>query len=458
MKIKTATNKELSYEAIIKRQQNYARRKKAQIRREALLWEVEAENNIISKDNYEIVEYTEQQKIAKEYLRDELSKARTVEEMDMAVKLAAIRYDRNSSSIHEGEFMEASERVAAKSIYKKEETKRINNWINNKNLNVQKYTAFYLIISIPELDIHYDSRKSIWIYDTKTKKNVKKKEKAVWINAYNTYKYALAKILMKLNYEHIIEDEKLAEKDRKSAIKDWLKKEEISLDENWCLVDCIHKEQKEFPAYIISTCPSQNKLTKYSWDPEKQIHERIDENLVEIIENDLDVRNNRPLTFYELEDLIIKGYSDELDLISKDTTEKAFNSKRATASRPVELIDMHPGIDSYYSLTLSKGREDLASLASSYEEPECPMDVDVAHWIWNGEMSPIDAGLLWGNIYVDNTGKRKRAFWLRQAMDILIDAKTWNFNHSDWSKVEEKFQLQVAKLTLKWGWQMTHIE
>ena len=263
---------------------------------------------------------------------------------------------------------------------------------------------------------------------------------------------------MKLNYEHIIEDEKLAEKDRKSAIKDWLKKEEISLDENWCLVDCIHKEQKEFPAYIISTCPSQNKLTKYSWDPEKQIHERIDENLVEIIENDLDVRNNRPLTFYELEDLIIKGYSDELDLISKDTTEKAFNSKRATASRPVELIDMHPGIDSYYSLTLSKGREDLASLASSYEEPECPMDVDVAHWIWNGEMSPIDAGLLWGNIYVDNTGKRKRAFWLRQAMDILIDAKTWNFNHSDWSKVEEKFQLQVAKLTLKWGWQMTHIE
>lgn len=243
---------------------------------------------------------------------------------------------------------------------------------------------------------------------------------------------------MKIGYSI---DENDSNTTRNTFLRKWLKENNYELTSSFAYVPSIHNDKiEEFPALIFSLSRSKNSATNYVYDPSVGISQRVDEELMKCENNTTEIA---PLSYYELEDHVIKGHLDATNNLRLHSIEDAFNND-ARGARGKLLEDLPEGIDAYASLAMSLDRMDLVEHATD-ENPECVMDLDIAQAVWDGEMLPSDATILWGNLYMDN-GVQKQGLWLRKAMDTLIDCQALSFDNDD--QEQEYYQMQVIKLGL----------
>ena len=107
------------------------------------------------------------------------------------------------------------------------------------------------------------------------------------------------------------------------------------------------------------------------------------------------------LTFFQLETAIETGQLDEEPALKVLPIEDAFKSQQAGVSMPIETPDLDVGVGAYINLCLGMDRHDLAEMASDPEGYTTEMTPDIAACVWAGEMLPQDAGALWGDVYED---------------------------------------------------------
>ena len=314
---------------------------------------------------------------------------------------------------------------------------RYDKWMDGV-INLPQYGQFYVVANMPSIGLKFDTREKVFTYDKVKRKNVKNTAMAVYDN-YNATKWSVInKILMKIGYSI---DENDSNTTRNAFLRKWLKENNYELTSSFAYVPSIHNDKiEEFPALIFSLSRSKNSATNYVYDPSVGISQRVDEELMKCENSTTEIA---PLSYYELEDHVIKGHLDATNNLRLHSIEDAFNDD-ARGARGKLLEDLPEGIDAYASLAMSLDRMDLVEHATD-ENPECVMDLDIAQAVWDGEMPPSDATILWGNLYMDN-GVQKQGLWLRKAMDTLINCQAISFDNDD--QEQEYYQMQVIKLGL----------
>jgi hypothetical protein len=319
---------------------------------------------------------------------------------------------------------------AIKSRERSENTRRRNEWINNNVIQQQQIPEeFYVIAKMPQVGVDFDTRKRIWVYDHKKNAPVKKPNRAVWDNP-NVTRYSIITKLL-LACDALPEETGVSiidTKNRKEALKQALAEREVSLHVSYIQVDNVHETNgREMDAMMFSLVPTSNISTRYAFSDKNTLYKLSDEKIKfnAPIDGVLDNDEAVPISHYELEDYALKGMLDDSDSITDDSLEQSFNSSMARGARPTELADLHMGIDAYVQLAFEIGDTDLVELATDPINPECPLTPNIAQSVWDGDMPAPDAIVLWGDVYYtyDQHGNsiKKRALWLREAMDVLIN-------------------------------------
>jgi len=459
--IQTANGIELSYTDILDKQQRIKNKKKKARKQEKFInqYQLINQGNLpsLSRDELSLYKRNNRDKVQ---LSLQQSAQRVADQMigftpfefERALSEMANKWiDEQSTNIEEeqvGPILAAS--IEAREIA--ENKRRRDAWIaSNADNWATEHEEFYVVAHMPQIGVKYDTRKLMYVYDKKAKRPIRKTSRAYWDDPQATRFSIITKILKACDaLPEMTGDRQQDALLRKQALKQALKERELTLSMSFVMTDCVHQANTlEFPMYLFSLHSTANSSTNYQYD-------KYTGNIVHT-ENDngiIDKDDTPPLTMYELEDLIIKGRVNNPDNITNDSLSEAFNSKRAGNARNTELADLQMGIDSYVKLVRDMGRDDLVDLATDPECPECPMIPEIAQALWDGDMQPADAIVLWGDIYhqYDKHGNKiaKRGMWLREAMDILIVEGLIDPFKSK-KKEDKKFLKQIDKLMLHFG-------
>ena len=315
---------------------------------------------------------------------------------------------------------------------------RYDKWMEDV-IKLPQYGQFYVVANMPAIGLKFDTREKVFTYDKAKRKNVKNTAMAVYDN-YNATKWSVInKILMKIGYSVNENDSTTT---RNDFLRKWLKENMYELTSSFAYVPSIHNDKiEEFPALIFSLSRSKNSATNYVYDPSVGISQRLDQELMKCENSTTKIA---PLSYYELEDHVIKGNLDATNNLRLHSIEDAFNDD-SRGARGRMLEDLPEGIDAYASLAMSLDRMDLVEHATDANDPQCVMDEDIAQAVWDGGMLPSDASILWGNLYMDR-GVQKQGLWLRKAFDMLTASESLSFDTPREEK--EYYQMQVIKLGL----------
>lgn len=297
--------------------------------------------------------------------------------------------------------------------------KRRSEWIKNV-VRKPQYSSFYVVANMPIIDLKFDTRTKVFTYDKVMRKTVKKPEMAVYSN-YNATRWSIiTKILMRIGYKMSDED---TVAHRNEYLKQWLSDNNLELSSSFVHVPCIHSNKlSEYPALVFSLSRNRNSATSFVYDTDKSVVRRSDEQVVIQKQDDDVLTTQKPLTYYELEDYVIKGVLDRpvdntANVVITSIEEAFVNDSKGALNK--EIADLPIGIDTYANVALGLGRTDLVILATDEDEPTCPMTPDIADAIWNGEFNHDDAEILYGSMF------------LRQSLDILIDARWLEFEDEE---------------------------
>lgn len=454
MKLITNKNgKELNYNEIITKQENYRRRKQRlndkadrddkrtfqlhQIRNKSFYSELNCKTSQIKL-------HARLQPSAQK-LVDEAHADMSLFEVSKLISQKAREFEKITIEEND-QFFTPLENWGINYLESSEEQTRRKAWIDNITKK-PAYGAFYVVANIPSIKLKFDTRQKVFVYDKTKRKSVKKPEMAVYDN-YNATRWSVInKILMRIGYEISDDDNDLK---RRTFLNNWLSENNLELTSSFVHVPSVHNDNiEEFPALIFSLSRDKNSPTQYMFNPDHGVHRRVDEQVVEV-SPETKATISTPLSHYELEDYTIKGALDGNLDNTKDVViesiENAYN-ENARGARNRLIIDCPEGIDAYANLALSLDRQDLVLLATDEFEPECPMDTMIADAIWNGEMNHEDAIILYGNIYKDALGVYRQGLYLRSALDVLVNANVFGDIKRD--EVDELYEMQLYKLGLK---------
>ena len=353
-------------------------------------------------------------------LVDSAHESMSLYEVEKLVKQQAKVWE-SSTTQDNDQFFTATEQWGVTYREKADDIKRRDNWMANV-IKKPQYSSFYVIANLPTIGIKFDTRKKLFTYDKVKRRTIKKPDMAVYDN-YNATRWSVInKILMKIGYK--IGDELNENQRRNDFLNTWLKDNGLELTSSFAYVPCVHiVHLDEYPALVFSLSRTKNSATTYTFNPDHGVSRRVDEQVVEI-ENDTLASKSSPLSYYELEDYVIKGALDGAVDATRDVVINSIEDAYCEDSKGARnklIIDLPEGIAGYANAALGIERMDLVELATDYKEPECPMVPEIAETILNGDFDGEDAKILYGDIYHDN-GVRKRGLYLRKALDVLINA------------------------------------
>jgi hypothetical protein len=464
--IQTANGKSLSYNDILKRQEKVRRKRNKQRKNDKWYnqYTLINQGNLPEMSFHEIADNVSNkvsvlqlqlQRSAREIAQCMVGS--TPLEYEKALKSYAQEWVEQHSSEIENDIVGPVLANSIKTRERSEHARRRQQWIDdNVNNSAKPPVEFYCIVKMPQIGLDFDTRKRMHVYDRKLKRPVRKPQRAVWDSPGSTRHSVITKMLMAADMYPYREDEQEEQQARKTALKELLQQHEAELHITFIKVPNVHDKSlgSEFDAMFFSLIPTKNSPTHYAYDTEGGLYKCADEDIVihrDVVVDDTEVS---PISLYELEDLIIKGRTDDIEMMNNDSLEQGWTSQMAGESRSVDYNDLPAGVDAYVTLAFELGREDLVQLATDPECPECPMTPDIAQAVWDGMMQPVDASELWGDIYTytdkDGNKTRKRAAWLREAMDVLVNENMLE-SFANETAEHAAFMNQVEHLIMHFG-------